>query len=376
MNAYSSQFPPEDPRDPEHDTVPLRTTQPYAPDPNQPPYNPPAYPPQAPGQPPYQPQGPYYPQQPYPQQPYQQPPYQPPGQDPYYYPPQQPGYGQPARPVKKPRRPMGCCGCASMVILFGALLVLAYFLAPLRTNFLVLGIDRTPEGTAMGRSDTMILVSVVPLLPNVEMLSIPRDLWVNIPGVGENRINTAHFFAEANEAGSGPAAAAETVSVNFNVDVPYYVRVRFDTVTYVVNAMGGVTVNLPREMAGLPQGEQVLNGEQALAFARDRKGADDFFRMENAQILVKAIAKQLLLPTSWNRIPDVINAAAQSVDTNMPLWQMPRVGVAVLRAVLTDSIDNRTIQREMVQPFVTDGGAQVLLPQWDKIDPLMNEMFR
>ena len=88
-------------------------------------------------------------------------------------------------------------GC--LIILAGLIAILfigfIYFLVPFRTNFLVLGIDRVPEGSNLGRSDTNILVTVKPLSPYIGMLSIPRDLWVTIPGVGENRINTAHFFA-------------------------------------------------------------------------------------------------------------------------------------------------------------------------------------
>lgn len=287
---------------------------------------------------------------------------------------------RPAQPLPPPvpARSRGCCGCVvpvgiALVLALG--LVLGYFLAPLHTNLLVLGIDRVPDGTALGRSDTMILVSVNPLLPTVKMLSIPRDLWVNIPGVGENRINTAHFFAEANQPGSGPAAAAQTVEENFGVAVPYYVRVRFDAFLNVVNALGGVTVDVPREMAGLSPGPQHLTGEQALAFARDRKGADDFFRMEDTQILVKAIAAQVLAPASWSRLPAVAQAGLASVDTNLPFWQWPRLGLAILRAVTFGGLDNRTIQREMTVPTITSGGANVLMPRWDLIRPYVEEMF-
>jgi anionic cell wall polymer biosynthesis LytR-Cps2A-Psr (LCP) family protein len=88
----------------------------------------------------------------------------------------------------------------------------------------------------------MILMAVNPLQPRVTMLSIPRDLWVSIPNVGENRINTAHFFAEAADPGSGPRAALETVRQNFRRAHRYYVRVRFDGFVEIINAMDGVTI--------------------------------------------------------------------------------------------------------------------------------------
>jgi LCP family protein required for cell wall assembly len=273
---------------------------------------------------------------------------------------------------------LGSCSCLLSGLLAGGLLALllaaAYFLAPFRTTFLVLGIDRVPDGTALGRSDTMILVSVNPLWPEVTLLSIPRDLWVTIPGVGENRINTAHFFAEAEQEGSGPAAAAGTVEANFGVAVPYYARVRFDAFLRVVDAMGGVTVNLPSDMAGLPAGQHHLDGTQALAFVRDRQNADDFYRMEHTQFMVRAIGLQLLKPASWSRLPAVISAGLSSIDTNLPVWLWPRLGLALVRAGIS-GFDSHTISRDMVTPHTTEGGAAVLLPDWERINPMMDDLF-
>ncbi len=278
-----------------------------------------------------------------------------------------------ARRKKKSAFRLGC-GLLSLPTLGVVGLLLLYFLAPLRTNILILGIDRAPDGSALGRSDTNILLSINPLRPDVRMLSIPRDLWVNIPGVGENRINTAHFFAEIEQPGSGPRATLETIRVNFGLDVPYYVRLRFDSVQPIVEAMGGITLELDQPTAGYPAGRHTLNGEQALAFARNRSGTDDFYRMAQGQLLFKAAFRQMLNPASWNRLPAVAAAALESVDTNLPVWLWPRLGLALLRAG-PDGIDNRTLDREMVTPFTTSGGANVLLPNWERINPLLQEMF-
>ena len=288
------------------------------------------------------------------------------------------------RPSKQPRsRPpaarrncfgSGCLPVGCLSFLLGLALVMVYFLAPLRTNLLILGIDRTPEGTVTGRSDTMILVSVVPLQPVVNLLSIPRDLWVNIAGVGEQRINTAHFFAEAQEPGSGPEAALQAVQDNFQVKVPYYVRVRFDSFAQIVDAMGGVTIDLPEDMSGYAAGENHLTSEQALAFVRDRKGSDDFFRMSRGQLLIRGVLQQMLVPFTWLRFPAIVQALNASMDTNLPLWQWPRLALALVRTG-GSGINSRTVDREMVTPFVTSGGADVLLPNWDQILPLTTEMF-
>jgi polyisoprenyl-teichoic acid--peptidoglycan teichoic acid transferase len=286
-------------------------------------------------------------------------------------PPQPPRYRPPRR-----RRSinLGCFTCAAPVLGVVLLLLAVYLLFPLRTNILIMGIDRVPEGTALGRTDTIIMMSVIPLKPEVNMLSIPRDLWLDIPGAGQNRINTAHFFAEGEQAGSGPRALQQVVQNNFGVRMPYYVRVRFDGFQSIVDAMGGVTIELSEPMSGYEAGSHKLNGEQALAFARDRAGSDDFFRMARGQLVIKAMIKQVSRPLTWPRLPVVAVAALQSFDTNLPIWHWPRIGLALLRAG-TDGIDNRTITREMVNPFTTDGGAQVLGPSWDQIRPVVRELF-
>jgi LCP family protein required for cell wall assembly len=254
------------------------------------------------------------------------------------------------------------------------LILAAYCLAPFRTNILILGIDRSPEGTALGRSDTMILTTVLPHLPYVGMLSIPRDLWVTLPGGSPNRINTAHFFAEEARRGTGPEGAMEAVRSNFGVDVHYYVRVQFPGLQQVVDALGGLQVELASPTAGLAAGSHLLTGEQALAFVRNREGADDFTRMGNAQLVLRALLLQLLRPTSWPRIPIAGWAMVRAADTDIPPWMWPRLALAILR-LAPSGIDFRTVTRDMVQPFTTTGGANVLAPDWGRINPVLLEMF-
>ncbi len=257
------------------------------------------------------------------------------------------------------------------------LAVVVYLFIPLRTNLLVLGIDQAPDGTYAGRSDTMILVTTSGWQPYVGMLSIPRDLWVNIavPGAGQNRINTAHFFAEANQPGSGPYAALATVEQNFGVRVPYYVRIRFDGFVTLVDAIGGVRVTLTEPMAGFAPGEYKLSGKQTLAFVRSRQGSDDFYRMSHTQFIIKVVIMQMISPSGILRMPDVLRALPETIDTNLPPLLLPRLGFGLLRAGL-DGIDARTIDRTMTRGFTTSGGAQVQEPIWENINPLIQEMFR
>ena len=252
--------------------------------------------------------------------------------------------------------------------------ILFYFFAPLRTNILLLGTDDSAERGAVGRTDTIILTTVVPLKPYVGMLSIPRDLWVSIPNLGEQRINTAYFFAEANQPGSGSRAALQTIRDNFGISVRYYAVIHMLGLTSVVDALGGVDMNLESPMGELPAGVHHLNGSEALTFVRERSSSDDFSRMVRTQILLTALFEKVLHPSNWSSLPQFIFSLAHVVDTNIPLWQWPRLLFAMLRGFIF-GIDSQTITREMVTPFQTSQGAQVLAPNWDVINPLLREMF-
>lgn len=243
-----------------------------------------------------------------------------------------------------------------------------------KTNVIVLGLDYVEAGSSAARTDTIVLTSFQPLKNRIAMVSIPRDLWVKIPGVGENRINTAHFYAEAEQPGSGPSAAVGVVEQNFAVDIDYYVRIRFEGFVDIVNAMGGIDIQLPEAMAGYEAGSHHLTGRKALAFVRDRANSDDFFRMSHGQIMLKALFKNALNPLKWPRLPLVVSAVFKSVDTNIPVWKWPSLGIQLLIHG-PDGIESYIINREMVTPFTTDQGASVLLPNWDLIHLLIQQVF-
>lgn len=254
------------------------------------------------------------------------------------------------------------------------LVLFLYFLAPFRTNLLILGVDDSLERGELGRTDTIILTTVVPLVPYVGLLGIPRDLWVYVPNVGEQRINTAYFFAEADQAGSGAPATVETIHQIIGVNLHYYVLIHMAGVIDFVDALGGVDVTLETSLGGLPAGTHHLDGTQALAFVRERYSADDSSRMQQGQILILASFRKAIQPANWIHLPEAFLALVRIVDTNIPMWQWPRLGFALLRTVLF-GVDARAISREMVVPFQTSGGALVLGPNWEAINPVIMEMF-
>jgi LCP family protein required for cell wall assembly len=262
----------------------------------------------------------------------------------------------------------------TVIVLACALIISVYLFFPQRTNILLLGLDYTDPWNAVGRTDTIILSTFIMPDGYVGLISIPRDLWVSIPGVGENRINTAHYFSEARKPGTGINAAIDTIQHNFDIDIDYYIRIRFQGFRDVVDAMGGLDIKLTEPMAGYSAGDHHITGKKALAFARYRQGSDDFFRMERGQLLLNAMYEQMLSPVKWIRIPEILMAFSNAVDTNVPTWLWPRLIFTIFHGGI-EGIDNRSILREMTTPYITDSGADILLPRWELINPLFYEIF-
>ncbi len=154
----------------------------------------------------------------------------------------------------------------------------------------------------------------------------------------------------------------------------YFVRIRFEGFREVVDALGGVDIYLNEPKAGYPAGWHHLTGRKALAFVRDRSGSDDFFRMSDGQLMVKSIFRNMLNPFKWPRLPAVTRAFFNAVDTNLPGWMWPRLGLLLLYKG-PEGIDYHIIDRHMVTPFTTDQGAQVLRPDWNAVYPVVQGIF-
>ncbi|MEB3293751.1 MAG: LCP family protein [Synechococcales bacterium] len=201
-------------------------------------------------------------------------------------------------------------------------------------NILVMGIDRVPdnkEGSTeeifAGRSDTMLLIRVDPEQQVVNLLSIPRDTQVEIPGMGLTKINQAN-------ASGGPALVNKVISNNFGqVPIDRYVRVSTDAFKELVDQLGGVQVYVPYDMKykddtqklyiDLKQGEQTLNGNQAEQFARFRHdNYGDIGRVQRQQVLLKALRGKLSHPSVVTRVPGILQVMQKYVDTNLSFEEM------------------------------------------------------
>jgi LCP family protein required for cell wall assembly len=218
-------------------------------------------------------------------------------------------------------------------------------------TMLLLGTDRnydTNGGVAeeYARTDTVILACLNTKKQEAYLFSIPRDTMVDIPGRGRSLMNAAHVYG-------GPQLAVETVENLLRVNIPYWAVVDFDGFQDLVNALGGVEIEIEKDMkyydrAGgfkidLKAGKQVLDGEEALQYVRFRHDAlGDIGRVRRQQKLLGAAAQKALSWQSISRWPAMYKAAERNVQTNMTQMQIAKIG-AYLRKVGLEKIETRTL---------------------------------
>lgn len=309
------------------------------------------------------------------------------------------------------RRSAFPCGCLVVAVLFAFLLgaglaafrqsawagPLAGILSPSSpvwsgtepVTLLLLGTDRRQDESGPSRSDTIMLAMFEPQQKRIALLSIPRDLWVTIPGHGEGRINTAFFLGQAYDvANGGPGLAALTVEHNFGVPIDYWATLDFAGFARIIDALGGVTVEVPYDIYDpaypddangtielhIPAGTQHLNGDLALKYARTRHGDSDFDRADRQQQIVRAALDRALTPSILPRLPRIARAVEDAVETDAgPSALVSLAGWAVRAKAV--ALDARVIDRTLAGDYITGSGAQVLLPDWAGIDTLIGEMF-
>lgn len=261
-----------------------------------------------------------------------------------------------------------------------------------RITILVMGLDYRDweSGTGSPRTDSMMLVTLDPVARTAGMLSIPRDLWVEIPGFEHNRINTAYFLGESyNLPGGGPELAMKTVENVLGVPVDYYAVIEFSAFERMIDEIGGIEVLVPERVKISPLGRRsrwleakayLLDGPEALAYARARKTeGGDFDRAARQQQVVLAVRDRVLeldmIPTLISRAPALYQELAAGVRTNLSFDQM------ISLALLASQLDKKSIQKGVIAPpemviFQTlPDGAQVLKPVPDRIRQLRDEIF-
>jgi len=262
-----------------------------------------------------------------------------------------------------------------------------------RVTMLVMGLDYRDweAGDGPPRTDTMILLTVDPINRTAGILSIPRDLWVNIPGFEYGRINTAYMLGEANKLpGGGPQLAADTVEELLGVQIDYYAQVDFGAFARFIDEIGGVELDIDQEIRldtlgdgkvkRLKPGHYTLPGDLALAYVRFRKSeGGDFDRSERQQQVIMSIRKRMLeydlLPLLVSKAPTLYGEVSSGVHTNLSLED------AIKLAWLAIQIPEENIKRgaigagQIAFAVSPDGTQQVLKPLTEKIRSLRDEIF-
>ncbi len=267
-----------------------------------------------------------------------------------------------------------------------------------RVTILLLGIDERELETGPWRTDTMILLTIDPASRTAGMLSLPRDLWVEIPDYGVyDRINTAHFRGDADQypGGGGPALAMKTVQYNFGVPVSYYASVNFYAFVQIIDRLGCIPINVPEtiddpdypaaEGTGydpfyIEAGDYCMGGETLLKYARTRATfGSDFDRAARQQQVLFAIRDHVLstgqLPNLLAQAPDIYSDVQQGVNTNLTLEQILEL-TRLAAEVPRENICSAVISGEYVEDLVTrEDGSQVIIWEREKVRGLMTSMF-
>jgi LCP family protein required for cell wall assembly len=256
-----------------------------------------------------------------------------------------------------------------------------------RINLLLLGVDDRAWMNNQGppRTDTIILVTIDPDTLSAKILSIPRDLWVDIPGLGGHKINQAYPLGESQgHAFGGPGLIMATVEQFFDINIPFYIQINFEAFVHVIDEIGGVKINVPDTLVIDPllgennktlyPGIQTLPGDLALAYARARNTiGSDFDRAYRQQQVIYAALQRLndfnLIPTLINKAPSLYQDVANGVQTNLSwhqIAQLAQLGYKISPA----NIKSMAIGPSDVDNSISYDGLSILLPIPEKIQAL------
>lgn len=279
------------------------------------------------------------------------------------------------------------CGCwmvaffalITPVFLCGMVFLIYMLLPPAPLDILILGVDARPGEGYVTRTDSIMLVGVNPSRLQVSLLSIPRDLFIDVPGYGLQRINTVNVLGEQQAAGNGPMLLASSIAGDFGIGVDRYVRINFDAFVQLVDAVGGISIDVPRTIIDyeyptedggttvirFDPGVQAMDGERALAYARTRHADDDYARAGRQQQVILALSSRLINPIYW---PAALRILTGSIDTNLNFGDFVAVAPTVL--VNAGRFDQLVIDRSLI---ASQNGVAV--PNYAALQPWIEDRF-
>ncbi len=259
--------------------------------------------------------------------------------------------------------------------------------APEIINIAVLGSDRRPDWDNW-RTDVIQIVSIQPSIPAVTVLSIPRDLYVYIPGYWMSRINTADMYGEMyGYEDGGFGLFHDTLLYNLGITVDHYVRTDFDGLIGIVDALGGVEIPVhcrlydhwpyPDENGEYPiltlePGVYQMDGETALWYARSRKTSSTFARERRQQQVLQALWRKSRTFDTLGQLPELWAQFNEMVVTDMEFQDVAML-VGVASRLDEQNVRFRNIAYQHVFPWTTPQGGWVFLPNWEEIEPVLSE---
>ena len=234
-------------------------------------------------------------------------------------------------------------------------------------NVLVLGCDER-EGENVARADVIIVATLRPGAKEASMFSLPRDTRVAIEGHGHDKINHAMSYG-------GIPLVQSSVENLLGVEIDHYVKVNFDGFINVIDALGGVNVEVPTRMykpleaIDLLPGYQTLDGADALAFVRWRgDGTGDYGRIERQQQFIAALTEKVK-GMSMSQALNVVSAVMDSIETDMSVRQMTSYGTTVL-GMGTENIKTYSF----VGSELWLNGVNYVEPDMNAINDIVNKM--
>lgn len=258
-------------------------------------------------------------------------------------------------------------------------------------NFLLIGSDKR-SGSSF-RTDTMIIAILRPQEGQVSLISIPRDLWVSIPGWENNRINTAYQHGiSVGYPGGGPGLLKDTILYNLGIRIDHTAMVDFDGFRKIVDTLGGVDVPVSCpytdwkliDPAYNPENEKNwflytvnpgvvhMDGDLALWYARSRQKSSDFDRGRRQQEVLRALFSQALQTGTLTRLPELYSDLRDSVETDLGLGDLLQLALYAPKLTNAD-IRSYYIRPPYVTSWITSGGAYVLSPNQELLPQLLAE---
>lgn len=235
-------------------------------------------------------------------------------------------------------------------------------------TILLLGSDFRPE---LGyRTDVMLLVGLNTRTNEVHLISFPRDLWVNIPDLGEQRLNTAFPFGDWQ-------GLSNTFAANFGFRPDHYAMVDFQGFKHLIDVLDGIVVTVGEHMEDechmdpsgwcvVEPGDVPMNSDQALWYVRARLNSSDFDRTRRAQEVIQAMVKKAMQPTEILNLDNVIRAIFRTVQTDMGVTDTILYAFPASKFVDMKFTTFRLTPDDAV-PGTTYGGASVLFPNYPAI---------